>query len=96
MLVELRPDLLAFETRQLLLPGTAIALGLVMEGRPLPLEVEVGQCLVVDKDRRGYLYRARIFLAQLSDPDRHLIELFIAKGRGAPRLLPPPQRRERG
>ena len=88
ILVELRPDVLAFETRHLLLPGAAVALELVMEGRPLPLDVEVGQCLVVDKDRKGYLYRARVFLAQLSDADKHLIELFIAKGRGAPRLLP--------
>jgi hypothetical protein len=84
--VELRPDLLAFETRSCLLPGTRLSLTLVMEGQPLPLEVVVGQCLVTDKDRRGYKYLAQVFLAQLSEPDRQLITLFISKGRGAPVL----------
>lgn len=87
--MELRPDLLAFETRACLLPGTRLSLMLVMEGRPLPLEVVVSQCLVTDKDRRGYRYRAQVFLAQLPEPDRQLITLFIAKGRGAPVLESP-------
>jgi hypothetical protein len=95
VLVELRPDFLAFETRVCMLPGTILALSLVMEGRSLPMEVEVGQCLVVDKDRRGYRYRARIVLAQLPGADRHLIRLFITKGRGAPNILPPPRPRDR-
>jgi hypothetical protein len=86
-LVELRPDVLAFDTRTCMLPGTRLLFSLVMEERPLALEVEVSQCLVVDKDRKGYLYRSKILLSQIPDADRHLIELFIAKGRGAARLL---------
>ncbi len=89
ILVELRPDVLAFETRSCILPGTQVAFDLVMEGRALPLEIAVGECLVVTKDRRGYVYHSRVFLNQLSDPDRNIIALFIAKGRGAPRLLAP-------
>jgi hypothetical protein len=79
---------LSFDTRECLVPGTRLLFRLVMEEHPLSLDAEVSQCLVVDKDRKGYLYRARILLAQLPEADRHLIELFIAKGRGAPRLLP--------
>jgi hypothetical protein len=79
---------LAFDTRECLTPGTRLVFRLVMEEHPLQLEAAVSQCLVVDKDRKGYVYRALIKLAQLSEGDRQLIELFIAKGRGAPRLLP--------
>jgi hypothetical protein len=87
-LVELRPEFLAFDTRACMLPGTHLSLRLVMEEHPLALDVEVSQCLVVDKDKKGYLYRARILLSQIPAGDRHLIKLFIAKGRGAARLLP--------
>lgn len=31
----------------------------------------------------------RLSLARLAEVDRHIIELFIAKGRGAPDLAPP-------
>jgi hypothetical protein len=86
-LVELRPEFLAFDTRTCLLPGTRLRFRLVMEEQPLAFDVEVSQCLVVDKDRKGYLYRARTLFSQIPAADRHLIRLFIAKGRGAPRLV---------
>jgi hypothetical protein len=88
VLVELRPETLAFETRECLLPGTVVALGLVMEGRTMPLEAPVAQCLVVDRDKKGHLFRAVLSLEELPPPDRRLVELFISKGRGAPRLVP--------
>lgn len=84
--VELRPEALTFETRQCLLPGTPVRFRLLMEGQPLNLEAQVGACLVMDKDRTGYLYHVRLALEGLAEPDRHLIALFIAKGRGHPAL----------
>lgn len=87
-IVELRAGLLTLETRECLLPGTRLGFDLRMEERPLPLEVDVGECLVMLKDRRGYLYHARIFLSQLAEADRQIIQLFINKGRGAPTLAP--------
>ena len=87
--VELRPEAVAFETRQCLLPGTPVRFRLVMEGRPLTLEAPVGACLVMDKDRAGYLYQVRLALDALPEADRHLIALFIAKGRGHPGLEGP-------
>jgi hypothetical protein len=87
--VELRPDMLTFETRQCLLPGTPVRFRLVMEGKPLNLEAQVGACLVMEKDRAGYLYHVRLALEGLAEPDRHLIALFIAKGRGHPGLEGP-------
>ena len=91
-LVELRPEALTFATREVLLPGTVVSFGLVMEGRPLPLEAAVTACLVVGQDRKGFLYHSRVSLEDVSQPDRRLIELFIGKGRGAPELAPPPHR----
>ena len=85
--MELRPESLAFDTRTCVPAGTRLSFRLVMEEHPLPLEVEVSQCLVVDKDRKGYLYRSRILLSQIPEADRRIVELFIAKGRGAARLL---------
>lgn len=87
--VELRPEALTFETRQCLLPGTPVRFRLVMEGRPLTLEAPVGACLVMEKDRAGYLYHVRLALDALPEADRHLIALFIAKGRGHPGLEGP-------
>jgi hypothetical protein len=87
-LVELRADALFFETRKCLLPGTVVAFNLVMEGRALFLTGSTDQCLVVDKDRRGYRYCSRVPLSRLAEPDRQLIALFIAKGRGEPRIEP--------
>ena len=85
-IVELRPESLTFQTRDCLLPGTTVAFGLVMEGRTLPLEAPAEACLVVDRDRHGYLFHSRLSLAGLAESDRSLIALFIAKGRGAPSL----------
>ena len=88
-LVELRPESLTFQTRECLLPGTLVAFGLVMEGRLLPLEAPAEACLVVDRDRTGYLFHSRLSLRGLSEPDRSLVALFIAKGRGRPGLAAP-------
>jgi hypothetical protein len=90
LLVELRPEVLTFETRQCILPGTLVSFNLVMEGRPLRLECPTTACLVVGKDRSGYLYESRVSLADLSEADRQLIVLFIGKGRGSPTLTPAP------
>jgi hypothetical protein len=88
-LVELRHEALSFETRSCLLPGTVVRFRLLMEGRPLELKAPVDACLVMDKDRNGYLYHVRLALDRLAEPDRHLIALFIAKGRGQPGLEAP-------
>ena len=88
-LVELRPDALTFQTRECLLPGTSVAFNLVMEGRALALEAPTEACLVVGRDRMGFLYHSRVSLAALSEGDRSLIALFIAKGRGAPGVAAP-------
>jgi hypothetical protein len=85
-IVELRPESLTFQTRDCVLPGTTVAFGLVMEGRSLPLEAPAEACLVVDRDRHGYLFHSRLSFAGLAEPDRSLIALFIAKGRGSPKL----------
>lgn len=87
--VELRSEALTFETRQCLLPGTVVRFRLVMEGKPLALNAPVGACLVMDKDRAGYLYHVRLALDALAEPDRHLVALFIEKGRGHPGLEAP-------
>lgn len=89
VLVELKPESLTFQTRECLLPGTRVAFGLVMEGWSLPLEAAVEACLVVDRDRGGYVFHSRLSLAALAEPDRSLIALFIAKGRGSPSLAAP-------
>jgi len=83
LFVELQPEVLTFETRECLLPGTQVAFSLVMEGQPLPLQAPVSECLVVDKDKSGFLYQARVSLATVSESDRQLIALFILKGRGS-------------
>ncbi len=85
-LVELRTDHLAFTTRHCLLPGTPLEFSLVMEGRPLSLALVTSACLVVAKDRKGYVYQSHVSLDPLSEGDRQLIALFIAKGRGAAQL----------
>ena len=86
--MELRPDVLLFQTRECLLPGTELALRLVMEGQRLPLVTPVTACLVVDRDKAGYLFHIVCSLARLRDSDRQLISLFIGKGRGEPELEP--------
>ena len=87
--VELRPDALTFQTRQCLLPGTRVRFQLVMEGRPLALQAPVGACMVMEKERSGYVFHVRLSLDSLAEADRHLVALFIAKGRGQPGLKPP-------
>jgi hypothetical protein len=87
VLVELRTDRLSFSTRQCLLPGTLLSFRLVMEGRPLALTVATSACLVTAKDRKGYVYQPQVSLDQLSEGDRQLITLFIAKGRGAAEII---------
>jgi len=83
---ELRPDRLAVMTRECLLPGTRVALRLRLEGQPLSLELSVDECLVIDREGSGYVYHLHFALRELSEADRQLINLFIVKGRGAPRL----------
>ena len=85
-LVELRPELLTLETRECLLPGALIAFHLVLEGQPLALTLPVSECLVVARERRGYVYHLRLPLDDLGEGDRSLIALFINKGRGEPAL----------
>ena len=85
-LAALRPDTLSFATRTCLLPGTVVVFNLVMEGHALPLRVEIGRTEVVGKDRRGYSYVSYVSLEGITSTDRHLIELFIKKGRGEPDL----------
>lgn len=93
LFVELQPEVLTFETRECLLPGTQVAFSMVMEGQPLPLQATVSECLVVDKDKSGFLYQARVSLAPVSESDRQLIALFILKGRGSVGLRPVPAAR---
>jgi len=93
VLVELRPESLTFQTRECLLPRTPVAFRLVMEGRSLPLTVAVEACLVVDRDRAGHLFHTRMSLASLSEGDRSLVAMFIAKGRGAPAVAGPEEAR---
>jgi len=89
LFVELQHEILTFETRECLLPGTQVAFSLVLEGHSLPLQAPVAECLVVDKDKAGFLYQARVSLMPLPGADRQLIALFILKGRGAVGLVPP-------
>jgi len=88
LFVELQPEMLTFETRECLLPGTQVAFSLVLEGHALPLQAPVSECLVVDKDKAGFLYQPRVSLASLPGPDRQLIALYILKGRGGVGLIP--------
>jgi hypothetical protein len=88
-LVELRTDRLTLETRRRLLPGTLVALRLVLEGRPLRLTLPVAECLVVRRALFGYVYHLRLSFETLAEADRQLVVLFIAKGRGAPELALP-------
>lgn len=88
-LVDLRPDALTFRTRECVLPGTPVELVLRLEGQPLALQATVEACLVMEKDKSGYVFHCRLDLAPLSGSDRQLVALFISKGRGSPGLDPP-------
>lgn len=85
-LVGLWPDKITIQTRQCLLPGTRLSFDLVLEGNALPLDVTAGPCLVVHRDKDGFVYHTHISLDQVPRLDRNLIALFISKGRGTPRL----------
>jgi hypothetical protein len=88
-LVELRPETLTFRTREAVLPGTRVALVIRLERQPLALEAPVDACLVVEKEKSGYVFHCRLDLTALPGPDRQLVALFISKGRGSPELSPP-------
>ena len=88
-LVELRPDALTFRTRECLLPGTVVDLVLRLEGQPLALRPPVEACLVMEKDRGGYVFHCRLDLTSLPGSDRQIVGLFISRGRGSPVLGPP-------
>ena len=85
-LVGLWPARLTFETRSCLLPGTEVSFQLVLEGHALPLTLVSEACLVIARDRQGYVFHTQLSLEPLSQSDRQLVALFIQKGRGAPRL----------
>ena len=88
-LVELRPESLTFRTRDCVLPRTPVEFVLRLEGRPLALEAPVDACLVVEKDRSGYVFHCRLDLLALPGSDRQILALFISKGRGSPGLAAP-------
>jgi hypothetical protein len=88
-LVELRADVLTFRTRECILPDSVVAFALELEGKPLELEAPVTACLVISRDRSGFMYHVQCDLAVLPGPDRQILALFIGKGRGAPNLQPP-------
>ncbi len=76
----------AIESREAVLPGTEVAFRLVLEGNSLQVSAAVQACLVVAKDRRGYVFHIECPLESLGSAERQIIALFIAKGRGAPRI----------
>jgi hypothetical protein len=86
-LVELRLDHVTFRSKRRVAPGTVLDFALVMEGRPWPVRAPVVNCLA-RKERGATVYEMRVSLESLSEPDRHLIALFIEKGRGEPGLAP--------
>jgi hypothetical protein len=86
-LVELRVEHLCFRSRRRVAPGTMLDFALVMEGRPWAVRAPVVDCFA-RKERGVSLYEMRVSLEGLPQSDRHLIALFIEKGRGAPTLAP--------
>jgi hypothetical protein len=88
-LVELRADALTFRTRDCVLPGAVVDLVLRLEGQPLALSMPVEACLVMEKDRSGYVYHCRLDLTALPSSDRQIVGLFISRGRGSPVLAVP-------
>jgi hypothetical protein len=88
-LVELRAEVLTFRTRECVLPGTVVDLVLRLEGQPLALQTPVEACLVVEKDRGGYVFHCRLDLTALPGSDRQILGLFISRGRGSPVLAVP-------
>jgi hypothetical protein len=84
-LVELRPDWLTFRSRKRVPPGARVDFALVMEGRPWPLQATAVSS-TAQKEGTEHVYLTRLSLEDLPDGDRHLIGLFIEKGRGSPGL----------
>jgi hypothetical protein len=89
-LVELRVEHVTFRSRRRVAPGTVLDFALVMEGRPWAVRAPVVNCLA-RKDQGVALYEMRVSLESLPRADRHLIALFIEKGRGAPELARAPR-----
>jgi hypothetical protein len=85
-LAGLWPDKVAVESREAVLPGTEVAFRLVLEGNSLRVSAPVHACLVVGKDRRGYVFHIEFPLDSLGSAERQIIALFIAKGRGEPHI----------
>lgn len=83
-LAGLWPDKVAVESREAVLPGTEVAFRLVLEGNSLQVTTAAQACLVVAKDRRGYVFHIELPLESLGNAERQIIALFIAKGRGEP------------
>jgi hypothetical protein len=79
-------DKVAVESREALLPGVEVAFRLVLEGNSLRVSAPVQACLVVAKDRHGYLFHIELPLDSLASAERQIIALFIAKGRGEPHV----------
>ena len=83
-LAGLWPDKVAIESREAVLPGTEISFRLVLDGNSLQVTAAVQACLVVSKDRRGYVFHIEFPLDSLGSAEQQIITLFIAKGRGEP------------
>jgi hypothetical protein len=86
LLAGLFPEKLLIETRECRLAGTPLSFKLVLEGNVLPLSVVTDACLVMAQDRKGYVFNLQVPLDRLSSAERQIIALFIAKGRGEPRI----------
>jgi hypothetical protein len=89
VLVELRAEALTFRTREGLLPGTVVDLVLRLEGQPLALHPPLEACVVMEKERGGYVFHCRLDLTALPSSDRQILGLFINRGRGSPVLSAP-------
>ena len=85
-LAGLWPDKVAVESREAVLPGVEVAFRLVLEGNSLRVSAPVQACLVVAKDRHGYVFHLEFALDSLASAERQIIALFIAKGRGEPNI----------
>lgn len=79
-------DKVAVESREAVLPGTEVEFRLVLEGNSLRVVAAVQACLVVAKDRRGYVFHIEFPLDSLGSAEHQIITLFIAKGRGEPHI----------
>lgn len=85
--MELRTEHVTFRSKKRVAPGTVLDFDLIMEGRPWPVSAPVVTC-VARKDAGVAAFEMRVSLESLPEGDRHLIALFIEKGRGAPTLAP--------